>query len=333
MLNTKKIVYSCVLLFLFVGCGGSSSDGNTNTSETDKNSDKKQSGEQQSSEKRISYLLKTGQIKSYIDGDDGYYQKGLDRIYIRNEEKSTLIDKATQLEWQDNEDVLNNTQTWEDAISYCRTLAKGENWRLPTAFELRTTIDYSKTNPAIDSSFKNIGKTSKYWSSGLHNHLKWFGSFDTGRFMPDSIGYYSGNKILARCVKGNFYIPLKPLTRNQNTQIVYDSNTNLFWQDDFDAATVKLSWENAIRYCEDLKLAGFDDWRLPNITELHSIRDYNIAYAKIKNGFLNENRGSYWSSTTRAYNEKDAWTENYTRGIITGYNSGKNLARNVRCVR
>jgi Protein of unknown function (DUF1566) len=38
-----------------------------------------------------------------------------------------------------------------------------------------------------------------------------------------------------------------------------------------------LSWQQALAWCEDLTLAGHDDWRLPNAKELPSIVDYTRA--------------------------------------------------------
>ena len=35
-----------------------------------------------------------------------------------------------------------------------------------------------------------------------------------------------------------------------------------------------MNWEDALAYAEDLDLAGYRDWRLPNAKELQSIVDY-----------------------------------------------------------
>ena len=36
-----------------------------------------------------------------------------------------------------------------------------------------------------------------------------------------------------------------------------------------------VTWEEAINYCENLSLTGFEDWELPNLKELRSLVDYN----------------------------------------------------------
>jgi len=53
---------------------------------------------------------------------------------------------------------------------------------------------------------------------------------------------------------------------------VTDTCTGLMWQKQ--TAPAPYNWESALRYCEGLELAGYTDWRLPNIRELHSIVDY-----------------------------------------------------------
>lgn len=47
-----------------------------------------------------------------------------------------------------------------------------------------------------------------------------------------------------------------------------DSTTGLMWQN---SENLCEDWEAAIEYCETLSLSGYDDWRLPTISELRSI--------------------------------------------------------------
>jgi len=62
---------------------------------------------------------------------------------------------------------------------------------------------------------------------------------------------------------------------------VTDNVTGLIWQQsadtdgdgDIDAAD-KLSYEAAGTYCENLSLAGYDDWQLPTIKQLYSLIDF-----------------------------------------------------------
>ena len=51
-----------------------------------------------------------------------------------------------------------------------------------------------------------------------------------------------------------------------------DTATGLIWQQHPGTPTA-ITWEEALAYCDNLVLAGHEDWRLPNINELQSIRD------------------------------------------------------------
>ena len=71
----------------------------------------------------------------------------------------------------------------------------------------------------------------------------------------------------------------------QSHDIFIDSTTGLMWQNKAsDSEEYDLDWENAKQYCNDLVLAGYDDWRLPDIKELISIIDTDDSPA-IKKGF------------------------------------------------
>jgi len=147
-------------------------------------------------------LKKTGQIKSYdVEGeeviddsikDDGFYQKGVAFDYkSRNNEKETVIDNVTGLEWQDNEDVVDNESYHEEAIEYCQDLKLGgyTDWKLPTINQLVTLVDRSKINPAIDIKFIYV-ESSNYYIT----YDKWGIRFSTGYIRSTSSG-------LVRCVR------------------------------------------------------------------------------------------------------------------------------------
>ncbi len=57
-----------------------------------------------------------------------------------------------------------------------------------------------------------------------------------------------------------------------------------------------LTWRDAIQACEDLEFAGYDDWRLPNITELFTILDFSFPGPSVPQPFDFKHPTS-WSST------------------------------------
>ncbi|RLA83123.1 MAG: DUF1566 domain-containing protein [Epsilonproteobacteria bacterium] len=114
--------------------------------------------------------------------------------------------------------------------------------------------------------------------------------------------------------------------------IVKDSITSLWWQDNEDAKTIEITWGEAIDYCEALELADNTDWRLPNINELASIVDHDKYDPAIKeNVFQNIISDSYWSSTTSTNYTDTAWCIHFINGY-TNYHY-KSYSSYVRCVR
>jgi hypothetical protein len=52
-----------------------------------------------------------------------------------------------------------------------------------------------------------------------------------------------------------------------------DPSTGLMWAGKDNGRDV--SWKGAVRYCRDLRLAGYSDWRLATLSELEGIYDKN----------------------------------------------------------
>ena len=77
-----------------------------------------------------------------------------------------VTDSSTALVWQDDAEAKTTELAWTDAIDYCEALAlEGHtNWRLPNFNELYFITDKSKSDPAMDSTFKNV-VSDYYWSS------------------------------------------------------------------------------------------------------------------------------------------------------------------------
>ena len=114
-------------------------------------------------------------------------------------------------------------------------------------------------------------------------------------------------------------------------QTVTDTKTGLMWQDDEDTKTVTKKWQEAIDYCENLTLAGYSDWRLPNCNELESIVDYGRYNPAIDPSFQNVVGNHYWSSTTLAFGTGNAWDVYFNGGDDDWLN--KSYTNYVRCVR
>ncbi len=110
---------------------------------------------------------------------------------------------------------------------------------------------------------------------------------------------------------------------------VTDSNTGIMWQQ---AEGGSMNWEDAITYCEDISLAGYNDWRLPNIKELMSIMDESLYNNIDTNYFPDAHASNYWSSTTCASDSSCAWSIHFQSGQVNFYyNKSENFY--ARCVR
>jgi hypothetical protein len=87
--------------------------------------------------------------------------------YTDNDGDGTVTDNSSGLMWQKDTSYDTETMDWEQALAYCERLTLGgyKDWRLPTIKELQSLVDYSKSNPSIDTtSFPNT-VSSFYWSS------------------------------------------------------------------------------------------------------------------------------------------------------------------------
>jgi len=114
----------------------------------------------------------------------------------------------------------------------------------------------------------------------------------------------------------------------------------------------EMDWAEAMEYAKNLRLGGYDDWRLPSIEELSEIvtlcggisvtvdddawgdiwdknkanENYQANY-KAK-GFASSN---YWSSTAYAGNASYAWVVSFSFGYQDYYSKSSDYY--VRCVR
>jgi len=136
--------------------------------------------------------------------------------------------------------------------------------------------------------------------------------------------------------------------RDDINEVVVDQTNNLIWQDNIDARNLLLNWSDANDYCQNLELAGKDDWHLPTRFQLLYLLDMNQnipqGNAKVDSSFENisddlEWKG-YWAQNKKLLNFEGGssdwvadWVgfidakiaDRYRRGYLTDEN-------NVRCV-
>jgi len=115
------------------------------------------------------------------------------------------------------------------------------------------------------------------------------------------------------------------------SDIAQDSYTGLTWQDNIDVTHKVITYQKAYEYCQNLELEGFSDWRVPTITELLSLVDYNSYKPAILGGFNFIKDKFYWSSTKYKNNNYKNWGVDFENGASKIDNIDKK--HQIRCVR
>ena len=89
----------------------------------------------------------------------------------------------------------------------------------------------------------------------------------------------------------------------------------------------EMDWEEAMEYAKNLREGGYKDWRLPTVSELQNIFDYEKGKPKIDFG----DTSYFWSSTEYSFSVTRAWYVLLGHGY-TSYclKTGSGV---VRCVR
>lgn len=129
---------------------------------------------------------------------------------------------------------------------------------------------------------------------------------------------------------------------------IFDTETNLLWQKD----GKEMEWNAAVSYCKNSRTNGYNDWRLPTISELRTIIsgcEKGSIYCKVNDECLSsgcwsekcacghvqnsvfKGGGFQWSSSEVEDSPSNAW---YLKlGGAEVYNSNKYNKNVVRCVR
>jgi len=145
------------------------------------------------------------------------------------------------------------------------------------------------------------------------------------------------------CRQDGFYetgCPIEGRFVDNGDGTVTDNCTGLMWQKDTDLngdgqlvfRDDSLKWCESLSYCEDLTLAGYDDWRLPNVHELQSIMvDFGVSVGRsvLDPAFGNLSYQGGWSSTSLADVPTAAWGVSF--GAVIG--TSKRALNAVRAVR
>jgi hypothetical protein len=247
----------------------------------------------------------------------------------------TVTDNVTKLMWQRD---MGDKMTLEEAEAKLAVLnrSKYNDWRIPTIKELYSLADYTgcvfgdrAVKSFIDTAYfrQPVGNTAagereidaQTWSTTdyngvtMRNDRSRFGfNFVDGRIKAYPLVNpftQQPNRLYFRFVRGNKYYGLNKFTDNKDSTVT-DVATGLMWQQHDSGRG--MDWKTALRYAQNLTLAGHTDWRLPTVKELQSIVDYSVfvqrdgkaainpvfATTAVKDPAGNANFPYFWSATT-----------------------------------
>jgi len=214
-------------------------------------------------------------------GQDAQYDSA--QFSLQDNGDSTVSDLNTGLMWQQT--PSSSSFNWQEAVDHCDTLvlAGHDDWRIPSLKELFSISNFSTGWPYLDTAYfdlvgSEVSKDEQYWTSNYYVGVTMEGgsaaafgvNHGTGHIKayPAGVSGPMGNYV--RAVRGDSYGANQFTDNGDGT--VTDTASGLTWQQEDSGSG--LDWEDALAYAEDLELADYDDWRLPDVKELQSIVDY-----------------------------------------------------------
>jgi hypothetical protein len=178
-------------------------------------------------------------------------------------------------------DAADNAATFVKQVNISR-LCGFDDWRLPTARELHSIVNYGLTNIAIDVKvFINPGQLDyKYWAlSYLLDSQGIDQAFDVNFYVGYVYSDYRDSSLYVRLVRGPVLSETHRFTLAGAE--VTDTQTGLVWQRctygqtwngrSCSGAANELTFAQALAKSAELKAQG---WRLPSIKELFSLVTY-----------------------------------------------------------
>ncbi|MBR4725980.1 MAG: DUF1566 domain-containing protein [Lachnospiraceae bacterium] len=207
------------------------------------------------------------------------------------------------------------------------------DWRVPNKDELRSIFDYGREESVIDDIF-GCCPVGDYWTKNIYKlqpYFSWvlFSGFGSGiAKRTDALNF-----VIA--VRGGsdrrFGEPDESRFTDNGDGTVTDAATGLMWQKD---TNKRMGPKDAESFIASMDLAGYTDWRLPNIKELNTI--LNLDETK-DNWFFSvfpipENEKMLHYSACDLFERHYAWVTNFTYGY-DGYYGGRSAPLLSRAVR
>jgi len=236
----------------------------------------------------------------------------------------TVKDNITELVWEvkiDDDSLQDKDNIFDmfNAVQYINWLNNSnfggyQDWRLPTIEELSSIANFGTYNPAIDLDFFPNTIADQYWSSSTYLDMDYPYTYNIslGFCFGDYISESKVTRCYVRAVRGGTLVPTFR-DNGDGTITVTINGKSLMWAKD--SSPESMPWKDALAYCENLTLAGYSDWRMPNIKSLRSLIDRERERPAINLNYFPDTRyQAYWSSTTYAASLRKAWIVGFIFG-------------------
>ena len=281
----------------------------------------------------------TGLIWEVKTNDGGIHDK--DHTYRWGGKTALVNQQARDDGWGDFYD------DWDTLVdgSNNKSLCGLSNWRVPTVNELTSIVNLGvhwntslpSTDPIDTDYFPNFTAWRRYWSSSPRHfyacpncaHIVFFKHGGGASFVANRSSVHVHVRLVAGATPAIATDqPIHPYIPNNTPDSRYalhsdgtvtDTWTGLMWQrcslgQSWDANSSNCvgntgfyTWQQALRQGDNNNLAGYSDWRLPNVEELRSLVAYDrhgpainstVFFPRTLTGFY---RTLYWSSSPGAY--------------------------------
>ena len=241
-------------------------------------------------------LPTTQQLTSYVNYDDGYYQKGspISPRFIDNGD-NTVTDRVSNLTWIQRPELI-----IPDGLNVSNTGVERGDWVSGTSYLAGDIVTDSADSTAWVCLIANSDTGASFAAERLANPTYW--SASASIWATDNGG-----------------VSVNP---------VYMVWSNI---EGTPSAINSCAGDGTLPY-KGLIKSGKSDWRLPNLQELISIVNYGNSSPTIDPTFFpNTQPDNYWSATTYAGAVGYAWSVYFSSGNVDYYGkNGGGYARPVR---
>lgn len=266
----------------------------------------------------------------YTNNNKPEFCPGTETSSVTDNGDNTVTDSNMNLMWQKNSSEISTMPYYQNAVLACvsETLGGFSDWRLPDYSELSSLRNHLYFNPIISPAFQTL--SGKYWSSTeeLETAGKLvFDFYNDKQSVISTTG--SGQTYPFRCVRDT---PEAVIWVDNGNETISNNSTGLMWHKNTSIVNTLSYYNNAAIACVDSSTGGWDDWYLPSIEQLQSLRDLRYANP-ITSNLFQVNSGYHLSASI-----ENGSSDRYCVDFYNDYTRPRSLAAsgqsfNFRCVR